>query len=222
MASIRLLAALVAGCCVMTVTMGVGAQTARARGAADVDLAARLKEVQQDPKLQESLLKTGQRVAAVCANCHGEGGNSSKPDIPNLAGQNPIYLVEQLRQFADGQRRYEFMEGMIKAMSRDEKIGAVLFYASQKVTHKPAANAALAAKGKDYFNKICWRCHAEDGRGNEKFARIAGQQADYMRITLKRYRTGTGPRVDPLMVGSTKLMTDADIDAVVAYVSSMP
>jgi len=159
----------------MTVTLGVSAQPARVRGAADVDLAARLKEVQLDPKLQESLLKTGQRVAAVCANCHGEGGNSSKPDIPNLAGQNPSYLVEQLRQFADGQRRYEFMEGMIKAMSRDEKIGAVLFYASQKVTHKPAANATLAAKGKDYFNKICWRCHAEDGRGNEKFARIAGQ-----------------------------------------------
>ncbi len=222
MASIRLLVALVAGCCVMSVTLGVSAQAVRARSTADADLAARLKEVQQDPKLQESLLKTGQRVAAVCANCHGEGGNSSKPDIPNLAGQNPTYLVEQLRQFADGQRRYEFMEGMIKAMSRDEKIGAVLFYASQKVTHKPAANAALATKGKDYFNKICWRCHAEDGRGNEKFARIAGQQADYMRLTLKRYRTGTGPRVDPLMVASTKLMTDADIDAVVAYVSSMP
>lgn len=203
----------------MTLTMPAHAQAAKAR--ADADLSARIKEAQLDPALQASLFKTGQRVAAICANCHGNGGNSVKPDIPNLAGQNPAYLIEQLRQFADGRRRYEFMEGMIKAMSGDEKVGSVLFYASQKVTHKPATDAALAAKGKDYFNRICWRCHAEDGRGNEKFARIAGQQADYMRLTLKRYRSGTGPRVEPLMAASTKLMTDADIDAVVAYVGSM-
>ena len=205
----------------MTLTLPANAQSARARAPTELDLSARLKEAQLDPTLQASLFKTGQRVAAVCANCHGDGGNSLKPDIPNLAGQNPTYLIEQLRQFADGRRRYEFMEGMIKAMSNDEKVGSVLFYASQKVTHKAAANAALVAKGKDYFNKICWRCHAEDGRGNEKFARIAGQQADYMRLTLKRYRSGTGPRVEPLMAASTKLMTDADIDAVVAYVGAM-
>lgn len=221
MVSIRLLAALVAGCCVMNLSLPANAQSARARSTADVDLTARLKEAQLDPALKESLMKTGLRVAVICANCHGDGGNSLKPDIPNLAGQNPTYLIEQLRRFSDGRRRYEFMEGMIKAMSPDEKIGAVLFYASQKVTVKPTANAALAAKGKEYFNKICWRCHAEDGRGNENFARIAGQQPDYMRTTLKRYRNGTGSRVEPLMAASTKQMTDADINAVVAYVGAM-
>jgi cytochrome c553 len=197
------------------------AQSARARGSADVDLAVRLKDVEQDTKLKESILKTGQKVAAICANCHGEGGNSVKPDIPNLAGQNPAYLIEQLRQFADGRRRYEFMEGMIKAMSSDEKIGIVLFYAGQKVAHKPTSNPALAAKGKEYYNKVCWRCHAEDGHGSDKFARIAGQQPEYLRTTLKRYRTGTGVRMDPLMAASTRLMSDADIDSVIAYVMSM-
>lgn len=220
MASIRLLTALLAGVCVFAAALPVQAQSARARSA-DVDLMARFKEVERDAKLSESLLKTGQKVAAVCANCHGDGGHSLKPDIPNLAGQNPTYLIEQLRQFADGRRRFEFMEGMIKAMSSDEKIGIVLFYASQKVTSKPAANAALAAKGKDYFNKICWRCHGQDGHGNEKFARIAGQQSDYLRTTLKHYRAGTGGRVEPLMSASTRQMTDADIEAVVAYVASL-
>ena len=205
----------------LTATAPTFAQSTRSRETNVAELTARLTEAQRDPKLSESLYKNGQRVAAVCANCHGEGGNSLKPDIPNLAGQNPSYLIDQMHQFATGKRRYEFMEGMIKAMSIDEKVGAVLFYAGQKVTHKPATNAALAAKGKDYFSKICWRCHAEDGKGNEKFARIAGQQADFMRMTLKRYRAGTGARVDPLMAASTKMMTDADIDAVVAYVGAM-
>ena len=221
MASIRFLAALLAGLCVYTIVLPASAQPARARSSADVDLSARLKEVERDAKLSEDILKIGRKVAAVCANCHGETGNSPKPDTPNLAGQNPAYLIEQLRKFADGRRRFEFMEGMIKSMSSDEKIGIVLFYSSQKVVAKPTLNVALAAKGKDYFNKICFRCHGNDGRGNEQFARIAGQQPDYLRLTLQRYRSGTGVRTDPLMAASTKLMTDADIDAVIAYVGAM-
>ena len=221
MASIRFLAALVAGLFLLTVSAPSSAQTNRAKGAANIDLPARLKEVLQDPQLTETLLKTGQRVAAVCANCHGEGGNSLKPDIPNLAGQNPAYLIEQLRRFTDGRRRFEFMEGMIKAMSNDEKIATVLFYAAQKVTHKPASNAALVARGKDYFNKVCWTCHGNDGRGNEKIARIAGQQADYMRATLTNYRNGTGARTEPQMAAITRGMSDADIAAVVTYVGAM-
>lgn len=205
-----------------TLAAPAGAQSVRARATADVDLVARLKEVEGSPKLMEELFRTGQKVAAVCSNCHGDGGNSVKPDIPNLAGQNPSYLLEQLRQFADGQRRNGFMEGMIKALKSDEKIGMVLFYARQSVVgHKTNANPALLARGKDYFNKICWRCHAQDGHGNDKFARIAGQQPTYLSTTLKQYRSGGGARTDPSMAASTKLMTDADIDAVVAYVSSM-
>jgi cytochrome c553 len=221
MVSIRLLAALVAGLCVLTVAVPTFAQSSRGRDMTSAELTTRLKEVEGDPKLNESFLKAGQRVAAICANCHGEGGNSLKPDIPNLAGQNPTYLINQMHQFASGKRRFEFMEGMIKAMSNDEKISVVLFYTAQKVMHKPAANAVLAAKGKDYFSKVCWRCHGENGRGNDMFPRIAGQQSEFMRTTLKRYRTGTGTRVDPLMAANTKMMTDGDIDAVVAYIGAM-
>lgn len=199
------------------------AQTApSARASANVDLSARLKEVQASPKLTEDLYKTGQKVSQFCANCHGEGGNSTNLEIPNLAGQNPAYLLEQIRKFADGRRRNEFMEGMIKALSADEKIGMVVFYSRQRVLgHKAQANAALIPKGKEYFSKICFRCHGDDGHGNDMFARIAGQQPLYLSNTLKRYRSGTGGRTDPLMAASTKLMSDADLDAVVAFVASM-
>lgn len=197
------------------------AQPAKARASATTDLSARLAEARTNPQLATELLIKGRRAAAVCANCHGEGGNSVKPDFPNLAGQNPSYLLEQMRQFADGRRRYEFMEGMIKSMTSDEKVGVVLFYASQPVATLPPTNPALAAKGKEHFDKICFRCHGQDGHGNDTFARIAGQQSAYLTLTLKRYRGGQGPRNNPLMTDNTRHMTDADIDAVVAYVASM-
>ena len=188
---------------------------------APIDLSARFVEVQADPGLSASLLKTGRKVAAVCANCHGEGGNSVRPEIPNLAGQNPAYLLEQVRQFADGRRRDMFMEGMIRALNNDEKVGMVLFYSAQQVVNTPTTNTALAAKGQEYFNKLCFSCHGTDGRGSAQFPRIAGQQVNYLTDTLKRYRAGGGTRPNSVMVNNAKDMTDADINAVVAFVSSM-
>ena len=190
-------------------------------GRSKVDIDTRLQQAMADPKLADELYKVGRKVSAVCANCHGDGGNSSKPSVPNLAGQNPAYLLEQVRQFADGRRRYEFMEGMIRAMNSDEKIGMVLFYAAQPVTPKPVADAALLAKGQEIFGKNCFRCHGDMGRGNDQIARIAGQQTDYLRSTLKRYRDGPNTRANSIMTPNTKLLTDADIESLVAYVSSM-
>jgi cytochrome c553 len=196
-------------------------QPAPARPAAGINLMAQLKAVQRNPLELEAAYKTGSKVAAVCANCHGQGGNSSKSGIPNLAGQNPAYLLEQLRQFAEGRRRNEFMEGLIKVLSPAEKIGVAIFFSGQKVIHKPSTNPALVSQGMAYYSKTCWRCHGDLGHGNEKVARIAGQQADYLTLTLRRYRQGSNIRTEPLMAASTQLMTDADMAAVVAYVSSM-
>lgn len=199
--------------------VSVMAQTA---APATSNLQTRLQDAGRDPALHDQLYKLGRKAAAVCAYCHGEGGNSVKLDVPNLAAQNPAYLLEQIHKFNDGRRKNVFMEGMTKALKDDEKVGVVLFFSSQAVQVRPPAQPALAAQGKQYYERICFRCHGADGAGNEKIARIAGQQPEYLRLTLQRYRNGSGERIDPLMAANTKLMSDADIQAVVAYVSSMP
>ena len=196
-------------------------QSAKAAPPADADLGTRIKEVQANPQQFEAAYKLGSKVASFCANCHGDSGNSVKPDIPNLAGQNPAYLIEQVRQFSTGERRYEFMEGLIKALKPQEKIGIVVYFSSQEVLSKPSNNAALVAKGQAYYAKNCVSCHGEQGRGNEKMARIAGQQTNYLNLALRRYRDGSTVRKDPMMTASTKAMSDADIAAVVEYVTSM-
>lgn len=217
----RSLLSLVCALCAVLIATGTHAQTAQARASAGMDLDARFAQAQADPQLAQSLLARGRKVAAVCAHCHGDGGNSTKPSIPNLAGQNPAYLLEQLRQFSDGRRRNMFMEGMIRALEGDEKIGMVLFYASQAVKPQPVVNEPLNARGRDYFRKACFQCHGDDGRGNREIARIAGQQPEYLHTTLTRYRDGRGPRPDSVMSASTRQMSNADIEAVVTYVSSM-
>ena len=48
--------------------------------------------------------KTQQLVKKQCGGCHGDDGNSLKPNVPKLAGQYADYLYKQLRNFkaADG------------------------------------------------------------------------------------------------------------------------
>jgi cytochrome c553 len=182
----------------------------------------RMAAAQKDAALTASLQKTGRRVAgSVCANCHGEGGNSVLPDVPNLAGQNQAYLLEQIRSFSDGKRRNSFMEGIMKALTADEKVGIVLFFSSQEVVPKPYGNSAMVERGAQYFKKVCVACHGDAGRGNEQIARIAGQQLTYLRTTLHHFRDSVGVRTNPLMIKVAKAMTDDEIDAVTAYVSSM-
>lgn len=165
--------------------------------------------------------KSGAKVAQFCANCHGDGGNSNNTDTPNLAGQNSAYLLEQVRRFSDGRRKNEFMEGMIKALKADEKIGITVYCASRNVLVRPVTNAALVAQGKEYYTKVCIKCHGDKGLGSDKFARIAGQQTGYLTKTLRRYRGVSKERIEPLMWQATSQMKDADIEAVVAYLASL-
>ncbi|MDA0305680.1 MAG: hypothetical protein O3B76_05260 [Proteobacteria bacterium] len=47
-------------------------------------------------------VSAGPAKARVCMQCHGEQGISVNPMIPNLAGQNKLYLVKQLKEFQAG------------------------------------------------------------------------------------------------------------------------
>ncbi|MDP2829257.1 MAG: c-type cytochrome [Sulfuricellaceae bacterium] len=189
--------------------------------AAGVSVEQRLQSIMQDTGQKDAAIKAGKKVASFCANCHGNGGTSILPEIPNLAGQNPAYLLVQVDKFKDGRRRNDFMQGMIKALSDEEKVSVVVYYSHQEVKPHSSSDSAQAKRGGELYFKICQRCHGEQGRGNEKIARIAGQQSVYLTSTLKHYRDGTGERTDPLMSANTKKLTDADIGALVAYVSSM-
>ena len=140
------------------------------------------RQAQSDARLAESLLKTGRKAARpFCANCHGDSGNSIKPEVPNLAGQNTAYLLEQLQQFADGRRRDTFMQRMIHAMSADEKVGAVLYYASQKVaSHRVRRHPKHCSRpGAMCLPRSACVATASKAAATTRSRAIAGQQPEY-------------------------------------------
>ena len=180
----------------------------------------KLKLVQADPAAAKAAAEAGERAAFFCVNCHGPGGNAKEPGVPALAGQNPAYLLEQIRKFGAGERKNQFMEGMIKVLKDEERIQIALHYASTPMAPK-AFDAALATKGRDVFAKHCVRCHGEQGLGAETIPRIAGQSAPYLQTTIMRYRERTGERNNALMSIATSALKPDEIPAVANYLASL-
>jgi cytochrome c553 len=184
--------------------------------AQDKVLAAR-----KDRKVQEQAYKLGAKLAPFCANCHGPAGHSVLPEVPNLAAQNTVYVLNQLNKFHDGRRRGNFfMEGLVRGMSNDERFGLAVYYTDQEPASFKEKDAALAAQGRALYEGACKRCHGETGAGSERNSRIAGQHPDYLNMSIKRYRENKD-RSEARMFKATQALTDDEIRALSAYVGSL-
>ncbi len=180
-----------------------------------------LRAVLADPAARQAAEAAGRKAAFFCANCHGENGVSKLPEVPNLAGQNPAYLLEQIRKFGTGQRRDEFMQGLIKVLKEEEQVQIAVFYAGQ-IPAPGRQEASQVAAGKQVYDKLCARCHGEQARGNEAIPRLAGQHVEYLVTSVTRYRDRTGERLDPAMSSAVAPLKNADIKAVAAYLNTLP
>jgi cytochrome c553 len=182
----------------------------------------KLQQISQDPAQLATAIQHGQKDASVCRHCHGAGGNSVLPEVPNLAGQNAAYLLEQMNKFVQGQRKSsDFMTGMIKALTPAERINIALFLSQQPVARKPADMSAQGAAGRKLYDKLCVSCHGADGAGTRKIPHLAGQQVKYLQDSLQRYRSGSGERIDPMMAAYTRNLGEADIRNLAAFLSTM-
>ena len=181
----------------------------------------RMKSVQADTAALPAAVEAGKKAAFFCANCHGDAGSSKLPEVPNLAGQNPEYLLEQMRKFVSGERKDAFMQGLIKVLKEEERVNIALFYANTPVI-AGRADAGQVKQGQQMFEKLCVRCHGDKAHGDKMIPRLAGQQVTYLEQSVRRYRDKTGERLDPLMVIATATLKNEDIKAIANYLTQLP
>ena len=80
----------------------------------------------------EGSIKAGAEKAKACQVCHGEGGHSSKPTYPVLAGQHAQYIQKQLRAFKAGTRKDPIMNGMAAPLSEQDIEDVAAFFQSNR------------------------------------------------------------------------------------------
>lgn len=82
------------------------------------------------------------------------------------------------------------------------------------------ANAGDVAAGRAKAQTLCQNCHGVDGVAVlPGAANLSGQQRDYLREQLRAYRAGG--RQSPHMSVVAKMLTDADIENLSAWYSSI-
>ncbi len=187
---------------------------------------ARLSEAQASDEARLAAIERGRALAGQCSECHGMDGNSSDPKVPNLADQNPVYLMDQFAKYRHGQRQ-DFtgvMQKQVQALSTDELIDLAVYYAVS--TLKPAqGDRTLETKGERLYNERCVPCHGADGRGKEGYARIAGQHPLYVMQTLGLFHDQSSniwrARESATMHDVVKDLTETEINALAAYVANL-
>ena len=72
----------------------------------------------------------GQKKAAVCAACHGDGNKTLNDSYPKLAGQYPDYLSKALHEYKSGKRKNPIMGAQAKDLKEQDIADLAAYFGS--------------------------------------------------------------------------------------------
>jgi cytochrome c553 len=182
----------------------------------------------------------GATKAAVCGACHGVGGNSQNPEWPNLAGQSPTYVAQQVHLFKEKVRVNPVMEPIVAPLTSEDINDLAVYFATLTPSGLEAdpsywkAGEKLYRKG-DPARQIpaCAACHGPLGRGNltAAYPALRAQHSVYTVKQLNDYAkdarypgaSAQKPATPNAIIMATiaKRLTPEDIRDVASYVQGM-
>jgi cytochrome c553 len=144
-----------------------------------------------------------QQRLPICFDCHGENGQSQRPEVPSLGAQQAMYSLIELVMFRDKLRIAEPMNEMVTGLSDDE-----LRTASEIIAKSPAPeptsdarDPARAERGRMLAEQNrCNVCHQPNFQGLDNVPRIASQRLPAQGITWLQEQFA--PRLRRADVGS--------------------
>jgi cytochrome c553 len=158
----------------------------------------------------------GKALAAPCAKCHGEDGNSQAPGTPSLAGQQPRYFVTALQEYLAGERKKSPMHPMLPGFSKLDMENLALYFASQSPAKRTAPSVGDPAAGEP-LTAVCGGCHGAHGVSSDTATpSLAGQDAQYLLEAIKAYRT---TRKRESMRAYVAGLKDTEIENIAAFYS---
>ncbi|MDE2141331.1 MAG: c-type cytochrome [Elusimicrobia bacterium] len=164
----------------------------------------------------------------VCSVCHGARGISKWTFVPNLAGQDKDYLINQLTGLRARKRADHYAQAAMwghAANLKDDEIESLAdFYSNLEPSKGDPGDPNQIALGRKVFERYeigrpaCATCHF-GGRGNRDLPRLAGQHADYEARALREFHAGF--RVNGTMSFMAAKLTLPEINAAAAYAASL-
>jgi cytochrome c553 len=154
----------------------------------------------------------GSEVAVVCEQCHGDKGISTTAGVPNLAGQQPAYLIAATMEYKSGARSHEDMGQMLADLEQVDIEKMAMYFAAQTPPARPAPTFGDPVAG-EADSASCGKCHGARGISHRPLVpSLASQDPVYLVRASKAYR-------DHERSEDTKMpaKTDEQYDNIAAY-----
>lgn len=176
--------------------------------------------------------EAGEQKSQTCVACHGADGVGTTPENPNLAGQVPGYIADQLARFQSGQRENAVMAGMAAGLSEQDMADLDAYYASLEAPQGavPEDQAQSARRGGELYRggdkslniASCMSCHGPSGRGiPTRFPRVAGQKQEYLLASLQAYKSGERQSDGGIMNDIAFLLTRQQMEDLAAFMHAL-
>ncbi len=166
-------------------------------------------------------IDSGEAAYERCALCHGLFGNTPRAKFPKLAGQNPTYLDQQIRDFLSGRRHNDGgqMSSIVTEITEEEITVVVEWFASQD---DPEPVGAGSDMGKELFvGSGCESCHVEQRSDTEVVPLLSAQHTDYLIKQMRDLRDGTRSGGETgVMRQQLSRLNDNDIVAIAEYLAA--
>jgi cytochrome c553 len=157
----------------------------------------------------------GEPLTAVCGGCHGSHGVSNDAATPNLAGQDPTYLLQAIKAYRTTRKR-ENMRVYVAGLSDRDIQNIAAFYTQQK--------SQPAEKGQTIIQDLtekCNRCHGPEVQNLAMAVpKLNGQDKDYLVMALREYRDDR--RESSMMHRMSLPYSDSIIESLASFYASQP
>lgn len=141
--------------------------------------------------------------------------------VPSLAGQQALFVTNQLILMREGVRQIEQMTAVVKDLADSDIEALAAYYAglvparsSERLDPGSALRGAEAAAALG-----CGTCHLPDYSGQNQVPRLAKQRVDYLIAALTAYRDNRRIGSDTSMNAAMYGIRDADIAALAHFLA---
>ncbi len=162
-----------------------------------------------------------------CKHCHSSrGAGTGDREFPRLAGQQRLYLLNQLTQFISLNRYGPQMHRVLAQVAEPQSLSDLSAYLAAQTPDPYGEHGDWhqIGRGRSLYNAHCAQCHGSRGEGRAEgpIPAVGSQNYTYLATQLEGFAAGHRSKVDTDLMTAVRALSARDLEALADFMSRMP